>query len=48
MYDSLSYEQRLAAMARLNLRIWQAAGVPMVSTDRSQWPGEVFEIQCHD
>lgn len=48
LYDSLSHAERVAAMTRLNLRVWMAAGVPMTPTDRAQWSGEVFEIPGHD
>jgi hypothetical protein len=48
LYELLSHAERVAAMTRLNVRIWKAAGVPISQTSRSQWPGEIFEILCRD
>ena len=46
LYDSLTPEERIAALARLNERVWNAVGLsPPDSSDRHQWPGQVFEIR---
>ena len=45
LYDELSGEQRLAALARLNQQVWGKAAVPdLRDRPRSEWPGEVFEV----
>ncbi len=46
LYDSLTPEERIAALARLNERVWNAVGLSQPdSSERKQWPGQVFEIR---
>ena len=46
LYESLTPEERIAALARLNERVWKAVGLSLSHPgDRDQWPGQVFEIE---
>ena len=46
LYRGLSAAERLAALARLNERVWGSGDndSPAAQAARGDWPGEVFEI----
>jgi hypothetical protein len=46
LYDDLTPEERLAALARLNRLAWRAGGgAEPLALPRSEWPGEIFELR---
>ncbi len=49
LYDAMLPEERLMALAALNARVWQAAGLlPLPPLERAHWPGAIVEPTAHD
>lgn len=49
LYADMSPEQRLMALAALNARVWEAAGLlPLPPLERAQWPGAIVEPVAND
>jgi len=46
LYEGMSPLERLAAMRRLVVRQWTMSQALPESTPRSEWPGEVFDIEA--
>ena len=46
LYDSLTPEERVLALAELNARVHHATGaLPLEPRPRKDWPYEIFEIE---